>query len=310
LRAAFLVVDGVYNTELMAPYDVFQHTASHARPGMEVFTVSPTGAPVTTAEGLRITPQYGFGNAPAADILVVPSARGSMDADLKNQGLVDWVRRTGGQARYVVSLCDGAFVLAQAGLLDGVPATTFPEDYPRFARAGVVASMQLQWAMPGPFTDDALRPYIGPARHARMYPARSLAQAGARLAGGSDWPVDPLLPFSQIATAIDRSNPEQDSPPLNPNQALTRSQSLVMHTAGAAYQLHDRNSGTVRPGQRADLMVLDRDITRVPVEEIRARLLAQWFDQPDGASAQRVVDLVVQELDLALPTLAPPGWGT
>jgi predicted amidohydrolase YtcJ len=144
-----------------------------------------------------------------------------------------------------------------------------PDDYPRFARAGVVASMQLQWAMPGPFTDDALRPYIGPARHARMYPARSLAQAGARLAGGSDWPVDPLLPFSQIATAIDRSNPEQDSPPLNPNQALTRSQSLVMHTAGAAYQLHDRNSGTVQPGQRADLMVLDRDITRVPVSEIR-----------------------------------------
>ncbi|HVR98607.1 MAG TPA: DJ-1/PfpI family protein [Thermoanaerobaculia bacterium] len=131
LRAGFLVVDGVYNTELMAPYDVFQHTASFAKPEIEVFTVSPDGQPVTTFEGLRIAPHYSFANAPAIDILVVPSTRGSMDADLQNQALIDWVRRTAGTARHVVSLCDGAFVLAQAGLLDGIPVTTFPEDYQR-----------------------------------------------------------------------------------------------------------------------------------------------------------------------------------
>lgn len=145
-----------------------------------------------------------------------------------------------------------------------------PDDYRRFARAGVVASMSLQWAMPSLFTNDALRSYIGPERYARLYPARSLAKAGAVLAGGSDWPVDPLLPFTQIATAIDRSNPEENQPPLNAREGLTRSQSLVMHTAGAAHQLHDGNSGTVRPGRRADLIVLDRDITRMPVKEIRA----------------------------------------
>ncbi|MEU6254367.1 amidohydrolase family protein [Streptomyces sp. NPDC047043] len=145
-----------------------------------------------------------------------------------------------------------------------------PDDYRRFARAGVVASMQLQWAMPSAFTNDALRPYIGPERYARVYPAHSLAKAGARLAGGSDWPVDPLLPFTQIATAIDRSNPEENHPPLNPREALTRHQSLVMHTAGAAHQLDGGGSGTVRPGQRADRIVLDRDFTRVPVQDIRA----------------------------------------
>ncbi len=134
LRAGFLVVDGVYNSELMAPYDVFHHTVFHVKPGVEVFTVSPDGKPVTTFEGIRVTPTYGFQNAPAPDILVVPSARGSMDADLRNQALVDWVRRAGGPARHVVSLCDGAFVLAQAGLLDGVPATTFPDDYERLAK--------------------------------------------------------------------------------------------------------------------------------------------------------------------------------
>ncbi|MFC9636869.1 amidohydrolase family protein [Streptomyces mirabilis] len=90
------------------------------------------------------------------------------------------------------------------------------------------------------------------------------------MAGGWDWPVDPLLPFTQIATPIDRSNPETDEPPLNAAEGLTRRQSLIMHTAGAAHQLHDGGSGTVRPGQRADLMVLDRDITRVPVKDVRA----------------------------------------
>ncbi len=135
LRAGFLVVDGVYNSELMAPYDVFHHTAFHVKPGIEVFTVSPDGQPITTFEGIRITPAYSFQNAPAVDILVVPSARGSMDADLQNRALIDWVRQTGNGARHVVSLCDGAFVLAQAGLLDGVPATTFPDDYERLAKA-------------------------------------------------------------------------------------------------------------------------------------------------------------------------------
>lgn len=134
LRAGFLVVNGVYNTELAAPYDVFQHTAFHSKPGMEVFTVSPDGRPVTTFEGLRISPNYSFANAPAIDILVVPSARGSMDQDLQNQALIDWVHRVAGQARHVVSLCDGAFILAKAGLLERVPATTFPEDYDRLVK--------------------------------------------------------------------------------------------------------------------------------------------------------------------------------
>lgn len=134
LRAGILVVNGVYNTELAAPFDVLQHTRFHTQTGMEVFTVSPDGKPITTFEGLKLTPDYAFANAPAIDILVVPSARGSMDADLQNQPLIDWVKKIGSQARNVLSLCDGAFVLAKAGLLQGIPATTFPDDYGRFAQ--------------------------------------------------------------------------------------------------------------------------------------------------------------------------------
>lgn len=134
LRAGFLVVEGVYNTELAAPYDVFQHTVFHAKPGIEVFTVSPDGQPLTTFEGIRIVPRYSFANVPPVDILIVPSSRGSMDKDLQNQALINWVRQAAGQARHVASLGDSAFILAKAGLLDGVPATTFPEDYDRLVQ--------------------------------------------------------------------------------------------------------------------------------------------------------------------------------
>lgn len=134
LNAGFLIIDGVYNTELTAPFDTFHHTVFHAQPGMRVFTVAPSLDVVTSFEGLRLTPDYSFKNAPAIDVLVIPSAEHNMDSDLKNVELIEWVRRTGEQASYIMSLCDGAFVLAKAGLLDGRRATTFPSDIPRMRK--------------------------------------------------------------------------------------------------------------------------------------------------------------------------------
>ncbi len=134
LRAGFLVVDGVYNTELVAPFDVLDHVQYQTEPGIEAFTVSIDGGPITTAEGLVIQPTYGFDNAPPIDILVVASAEHSRDHDLDNEALIAWVRDTGRKAHYVMSLCWGAFVLAEAGLLDGSACTTFPRDFDRFSK--------------------------------------------------------------------------------------------------------------------------------------------------------------------------------
>lgn len=133
LNVGFLMVDGVYNTELTAPFDIFHHVRFHNPPGMEVFTVSPDGAPVRTFEGLQIAADHSFATAPPIDVLVVPSAEHNMDTDLENEELISWVRETGSQAHFVVSLCDGAFVLAAAGLLDGLATTTFPGDQDTFA---------------------------------------------------------------------------------------------------------------------------------------------------------------------------------
>ncbi len=134
LNVGFVIVDGVYNTELTAPFDIFQHTVFHTKPlpGMKVFTVSPNGEMVTSFEGLKIGADYSFADAPKIDVLVVPSAEHSMDSDLQNKQLIDWVTKTGTTASFVMSLCDGAFVLAKAGLLKGRSSTTFPSDQARY----------------------------------------------------------------------------------------------------------------------------------------------------------------------------------
>jgi transcriptional regulator GlxA family with amidase domain len=137
LNAAFLVVDGVYNSELIAPMDVFHHTVFHTEYGIKVFTVAPRKDTITSFEGLRFIPDYSFvsDSLPSIDILIVPSAQHSMSSDLENKELIRFVQTTGKKALYVISLCDGAFVLAKAGLLDTYHCTTFPGDIHKFREA-------------------------------------------------------------------------------------------------------------------------------------------------------------------------------
>jgi transcriptional regulator GlxA family with amidase domain len=133
-NVAFLIVDGVYNSELVAPMDILHHTVFHTDPGMSVFTVAPAKDPITTFEGLRIIPDFAIEDAdlPYIDVLVVPSAENSMGSDLENEILIDFVRKTGASASFTMSLCDGAFVLAKAGLTNDHESTTFPSDIPKY----------------------------------------------------------------------------------------------------------------------------------------------------------------------------------
>ncbi|QBA64701.1 DJ-1/PfpI family protein [Muriicola soli] len=130
-NVAFLIMEGTYNTEFTAPYDIFQHTLY--RDGikkMKPFTVAKTRDPITTFEGLRILPDYDYtkDSLPHIDILVVPSAEHHLDSDLKDEQMLEFVSNAGREAEFVTSHCDGAFVLAKAGLLDSVVSTTFPSD--------------------------------------------------------------------------------------------------------------------------------------------------------------------------------------
>ena len=143
-----------------------------------------------------------------------------------------------------------------------------PDDAGRFAALDVLADLQLQWAQRDPYTIEHLRPYLGEERWRRLYPARTLEAAGALLCGGSDWPVDPLVPFKQISGAVLRGA-VGGAEPLHPEEAITLRAALEMHTCNSAYQLRqERETGRIAPGFAADLAVLDRDLLSAPAEEI------------------------------------------
>lgn len=130
-NVAFLVMDGVYNSELTAPYDIFQHTIFRDNiKAMNTFLVANTLEPIKTFEGLYILPHFNYltDSLPPIDILVVPSAEHHLDTDLEDEKMIAFVREVDQKAQFMTSHCDGAFVLAQAGLLDGKVSTTFPSD--------------------------------------------------------------------------------------------------------------------------------------------------------------------------------------
>jgi putative intracellular protease/amidase len=112
---AILVFDGVQIVDYTAPYEIF------GQAGLTVFTVGPTAAPITTAMGMKVVPAYDFAHAPAAGVLVLPGG----NVDVSDARIVDWVKRRSAQSEIVLSVCNGAFWLARAGLLDGLTATTF-----------------------------------------------------------------------------------------------------------------------------------------------------------------------------------------
>ncbi|VAW11997.1 Transcriptional regulator, AraC family; Protease [hydrothermal vent metagenome] len=136
-NVAFLIMNGTYNTELTAPYDIFQHTQYRKNiKAMNAFTVANTLKPITTFEGVRILPDFDYtkDSIPQIDILVVPSAEHHLDTDLKDSLMIAFVKEVDKKALFMTSHCDGAFVLAKAGILDHVTSTTFPSDINKYKK--------------------------------------------------------------------------------------------------------------------------------------------------------------------------------
>lgn len=134
-NVAFLIMDGVYNTEFTAPYDIFQHTRYRKNiKAMNTFTVANTLEPITSFEGVRILPDFDYtqDSIPQIDILVVPSAEHHLDTDLEDTVMLEFVKKVDKNALFMTSHCDGAFVLAKAGLLNDVLSTTFPSDIEKY----------------------------------------------------------------------------------------------------------------------------------------------------------------------------------
>ncbi|NOZ56891.1 MAG: amidohydrolase [Calditrichaeota bacterium] len=149
-----------------------------------------------------------------------------------------------------------------------------PEDIPRFAKLGVIPSMQPTHATSDmPWAEDRL----GPDRIRGAYAWRSLLDTGVRIPGGSDSPVESANPLLGIYAAVTRQDLSGNPPGgWYPEQRVTLHEALRMFTVDAAYAaFQEHELGSLSPGKKADLTVLDRDLASVPPSEIpRARVVA------------------------------------
>lgn len=151
-----------------------------------------------------------------------------------------------------------------------------PADQDRFAEYRVIAALQLLWALADPSTNEEVKPYIDAAAWQTMYPARSLLEKGTEIAGASDWPVSSAAPLAAIAQAESRVGPQGV---LLPDQRMPRLAMLYAYTVNAADVLNlGRETGSLVPGKRADLVLVDRDVLTVSPAELKdAKIVATMF---------------------------------
>ncbi|HZW53044.1 MAG TPA: DJ-1/PfpI family protein [Candidatus Elarobacter sp.] len=126
---AVAVTDSATVIDFAGPWEVFQDTPlpGNDESAFLLCLVGPSMSAVETTAGMQLMPRYTFANAPRADIVVVGAQRGSPE-------LVPWLQKQAQTAEVMMSVCTGAFKLAQAGLFDGKRATTHHDFYDEFEK--------------------------------------------------------------------------------------------------------------------------------------------------------------------------------
>lgn len=120
---AIFIFDGVQIIDYTGPFEVLGQAHDGEKKLFNIYTVAEKPGAITTNMGMTVVPKYSFADMPKTDVLVLPG--GDTRAGLANPKVIKWVQDTAANAEYVMSVCNGAFYLGKAGLLDGLTATTF-----------------------------------------------------------------------------------------------------------------------------------------------------------------------------------------
>lgn len=204
------------------------------------------------------------------DLLFDPKKFADLCVAADKQGLIIHVHAIGDGA--VKAALDGIAAARKANGDSGLPHTLTheqfirPEDFPRFRELGVVSALQLFWADAGNDTIEILKPYLDPDIYKWQYPARSILDNGGIISGASDWPVSTANVFRAIYQAETRKGSEGV---LDPSQAMPREAMFYAYTRNSARAMNLDSIGSIVPGKRADLILLDRDVLTVSPEEMR-----------------------------------------
>lgn len=127
INAGIFLFDDVEPLDFCGPLEVFASTKLPDQPApFNVFTCAEKTQAIWAHGRLSINPQYPLHNCPAPDVLVVPGGWGTRE-QLTNTAVLEWLRKTAPQCKVILSVCTGSLLLAKAGLLDGLSATTHHE---------------------------------------------------------------------------------------------------------------------------------------------------------------------------------------
>ncbi|MEC1259505.1 DJ-1/PfpI family protein [Bacillus swezeyi] len=133
-NVGLLLFDEVEVLDFAGPFEVFSVTAGADGGGdrpFDVKTVSETGRQVAARNGLTVIPDYSIDNAPRFDILIIPGGSGVRNHEIHNERLISWIKKEAASVELLLSVCTGALLLAEAGLLNGKSATTHWASYDR-----------------------------------------------------------------------------------------------------------------------------------------------------------------------------------
>jgi predicted amidohydrolase YtcJ len=168
---------------------------------------------------------------------------------------------------------DRRAVVAHTQLVDA-------SDVDRFVQLGVIANFEPYWAKFDSWQTELTAPRLGEQRTDRQYMIRTILATGAPVSFGSDWPVTTYAPLSGIQVAVTRQMTEGDFlDPWMPQERISVEQALAGYTSGVAFQAGDERAGSLRPGARADIVLLGRDPREVPGLEIEAvEVIGTWCD--------------------------------
>lgn len=122
--------------DFAGPFEVFSIATE---PGQtqklfSVKTIAERKENISARNGLKVLPDYDFSDCPALDLLIIPGGYGAEEIETKNPVVLDWIRQRALETEIVASICTGAFLLAEAGLLNGIRATTHWMDIDRLKR--------------------------------------------------------------------------------------------------------------------------------------------------------------------------------
>lgn len=165
-----------------------------------------------------------------------------------------------------------------------------PGAFERFARLGVIASMQPSHLL----TDMAwAEARLGPERSKRAYAWKSFLDHGVTLAFGTDYPVESISPFRGLYAAITRMNVE-GTQTFEPQEKITIDQAIYAYTQASAFaEFREKTKGRLEPGYLADMVVLDRDITKATPQEVLHTVVLRTvvggntvYEAPAGQAAQ------------------------